>query len=167
MENFLSDRRKAILKRWADLIFDAYPADSAGFFKNEKDKFRNPVGTTILHEISCLYDQLLGEMELNAVKTSLDKIIRIRSVQEFSASQATGFVFLLKNAIESEVNGINDQPKIQNQIQELYFRIDRLVLYAFDIYMDCREKINRIRIDEVKKRNIGFAGKIVDNNKSQ
>jgi hypothetical protein len=32
--------------------------------------------------------------------------------------------------------------------------------------MDCREKINRIRIDEVKKRNVGFAGRIVDNNKS-
>jgi hypothetical protein len=166
MENFLSDKRNAILKRWTDLIFDAYPGDSADFFKSEKDKFRNPVGTTILQETSCLYDQLLGDMELNTVKASLDKIIRIRSVQEFSASQAIGFVLLLKNAVESELSGDNNVSEIQNQIREFYFKIDRLVLYAFDIYMDCREKINRIRIDEVKKRNVGFAGRIVDNNKS-
>ncbi|NIR14460.1 MAG: hypothetical protein GWN86_11135, partial [Desulfobacterales bacterium] len=49
--------------------------------------------------IRSLYEELLGEMNIDRLSSSLNNIIRIRSVQDFSPSQAIGFIFLLKKAI--------------------------------------------------------------------
>ncbi len=144
----LSRKKKAILKRWSDLILDTYPPDTSRFLKAEKDRFHNPVGHSVIGETEALYDELLGEMNPDRIRISLDKIIRIRAVQDFSPSKAVAFVLLLKEALREELKSEITGGRVPEDLLELESRIDRVVLSAFDLYMECREKIFEIKTRE-------------------
>jgi hypothetical protein len=148
--NLLLQNEAVILKRWFDLILETYPADTATLMRKEKDRFANPVGSTISREIEVLFKKLCEGDRDEKCQASLDSILKIRSVQDFSPSKAVGFIFLLKRAIgETLKNEICKEPFIDEWLR-LQSRIDDLALQAFDIYMDCREKICGIRIDQAR-----------------
>jgi hypothetical protein len=64
--------------------------------------------------------------------------VRIRAVQNFTPSQAIGFVFDLKGLIRAMAPADRQASKEMVVIES---RIDALALLAFDLYMSCREKI--------------------------
>jgi hypothetical protein len=148
--NILSRNEKAILKRWFDLILETYPADTATLMRKEKNQFTNPVGSTISREIEVLFKKLCEGGQLDKCKAPLDSILKIRSVQDFSPSKAVGFIFLLKKAIEETAKGEIQKETIQDEWLKLQSRIDDLALQAFDIYMDCRDKICEIRVNQAR-----------------
>ena len=150
--NTLLSRKEIILERWIRLILDGYQTEGAKFFQENNDPFRNPVGTTIKSETELILSQLLGEMDITLLEESLDKIIRIRSIQEFSASEAISFLFLLKHVISEEIKSDDYKDLQMANILDVYVRIDKIILMAFDIYMKNREQISRIKINEIKRR---------------
>lgn len=151
LEDILSQKKDAIAERWFNLILQTYPADTSRFLKGEKDRFANPVGSTISLGVDTLYGELLQErMDHAKISAALDSIIRIRSIQDFSPSQAIAFVFLLKRAIREELgNGIQDD-RIFGELLKIESRIDELAFLAFDIYVKCREEIYQLRVNEAK-----------------
>jgi len=82
----------------------------------------------------------------------LDPIIRIRTVQDFSPSQATRFILLLKKIIRDDLKQNQKIKAFANEISLLEDRIDELLLLSFDIYVKCREKIYELKANEVKNR---------------
>ena len=150
LADLLSRKKTPILARCFNLVVETYPADTSSFLKREKDRFINPVGSTISQEMEAVYDELLQEMNSDKLADSLDNIIKIRSVQDFSPSQAVAFVFLLKQAIREELEDEIQEKRILDELLALESQIDKLALLAFDIYMQCREKIHEIRLNEVK-----------------
>ncbi|NIR14663.1 MAG: hypothetical protein GWN86_12250, partial [Desulfobacterales bacterium] len=54
---------------------------------------------TISKALENIYKELLKGVDREGVSPFLDRIIRIRAVQDFSPSQAIAFVFLLKRVI--------------------------------------------------------------------
>jgi hypothetical protein len=152
LENLLSKRKAAIVKKWFNQVVLTYPADAANFLKNQKDPFANPVGRKISKGLEALFDALLQESDDSIVESFLDPIIRIRAVQNFSPSQATAFIFSLKNLIREDVhNEIKDREDMK-ALLTFESKIDNLGLIAFDIYMKCREKIYQIKSTEEKNR---------------
>jgi len=150
LENILVQKKSAILDRCFRLVMDTYPSDTSKFLKQEKDQFINPVGHAISEGIEALYSELIKEMNSDKLHTSLNNIIRIRSVQDFSPSQAIAFIYLLKRAIREELEFEIRQQEILEELLTFESKIDEIVLFAFDIYMRCREKIYELRINEVK-----------------
>ncbi len=150
MEDFLTGKRDVILDDWAERIFASYPAGSKTFLKNNRDPFNNPVGNTIIDQTAILFDQTLGTMDEEAVLKSLDRIIRIRAVQEFSPSQVVAFVFLLKDVLLHTIAKAKNIEIDHKRLHEIFFNIDRMALLAFDIHAECRDRIHRIRVEEAK-----------------
>ena len=150
LEHLLPQKRAAILERWFKLILETYPADTSRFLKQEKDRFINPVGYTISQEIEALYDELLQEMNSDKLAACLDNIIRIRAVQDFPPSQTIAFIFLLKKAIREELASEIAENRVLEELLKFESKIDKLVLFALDIYMKCREKVFEIRVNEAK-----------------
>lgn len=150
LESLLSQNRAAILERWFQLILETYPAGTSRFLKKEKDRFVNPVGYTTSREIGVLYEELLRGMDSDKLSVSLDNIIRIRAVQDFSPSQAIAFIFVLKKAIREELASEIRENQLFEELLRFESRIDELALLALDIYMKCRENIYEIRVNEVK-----------------
>lgn len=150
LEELLAQRKASILEKWFRLISETYPAETSSFLKQGKGRFVNPVGWTTSQEIEALYEELLHGMNFDKLSASLDNIIRIRSVQDFSPSQAVVFVFLLKKAIREELEGKIRENRLFDEWLKFEFRIDKLALLAFDIYMKCREKLYEIEVNRMK-----------------
>lgn len=157
LKTLLTQNKNSILQRWFNLIADTYPIGVSDFLSNS-DRFSNPVGYTISQEINSLYDELLqGRVDSDKAAASIDNIIKIRAVQDFSPQKAISFIFLLKKAITDELG--NDVEKKLSLREWLEFepRIDKLASIAFDKYMENREKICELRVNEVKAdREIAF-----------
>jgi hypothetical protein len=152
LTKLLAQKKAPIVGRWLDLIFETYPDDAQRFLTKQKDRFANPVGTTISKEIENLYDELIEGLEPDRVSPLLDRIIRIRAIQDFSPSQAVNFVFLLKKAIKKETSNEILEDQLSEDLTIMESRIDDLALLAFDIYMGCREKLYDIRANEAKNQ---------------
>jgi hypothetical protein len=140
----LAGERSAVVREWFERTLQSYPEQTSGFLRGEKDPFRNPVGHTLRDGLGVLFDELAGEMDQARITAALDAIVRIRAVQDHSASQALAFLFLLKEVLR-EKSPPEDLAMLEN-------RIDRLALLAFDLYMKCREKIYEIQAEEAKRR---------------
>lgn len=146
LENLLLQNQKPILKRWLHLILETYPHDTSALLKNEKDPFLNPVRSTTEREIETIFQELLQGMNPERLSASLSEILKIRSVQDFSPSGAAGVIFLLKKAVQDELGDEIRKTPIVEEWLEFGAKIDQLALRAFDLYMDCREKICEIKV---------------------
>lgn len=151
-ENLLAAHKEDILKKWFDLVVNTYPPDTARFLKNQKDPFSNPVGAATAKSLKAILDEIFTSADPKALAHHFDPIIRIRAVQSFTPSQALGFVFSLKRIIREtlgrkfSVNGAFEELAAVDQ------KIDRAALTAFDLYMQCREKIFDLRANESRNR---------------
>ena len=152
LRDSLSRKRSSIVRDWFERILETYPEDTSRFLKKEKDPFANPVRHTILQGIEGVYDELLKEGESpEALNEFLDKVIRIRSVQGLSPSQALAFVFSLKGVVRQVLGKEIRENRLHDQLLLFETRIDALALRAFDVYMGCREEIYELRVNEVKR----------------
>ena len=163
LNELLINHKDTIHKRWLELIFDTYPPDATGFLRNKKNPFGNPVGAALRDGTTIILDELCGDMNGEQVSLGLDRIIRIRAVQEFHPSQAVAFVFLLKNAIADKIGAELAALDARDGLFDLWAKIDRLALAAFDVHMECRETVNRIRLSEARKRMELYGGNKSDN----
>jgi len=152
IENILEQRKAAIVKKWFDVVIQTYPADSSKFFKNQKDPFANPVGQTVLRGLEALFDVLLKGPDTDTISSFLDPIIRIRAVQDFTASRAVSFIFSLKQVIRDNLTKELKDPAMGPALLDIESAIDDLALIAFDIYVECREKIYELKANEEKSR---------------
>jgi hypothetical protein len=152
LENLLRHKRSTILKNWFDAVIETYPPETALFLKKQKDCFSNPVGSTILQGIENLFEDLLQGINTEKASTYLDNIIRIRAVQDFTASQAILFIFLLKKVIREEMGKEIRENGLSEELLALESRIDELALLSFDIFMKCREKIYEFKAMELNNQ---------------
>ena len=143
----LAPKKKAIIQKWIDQVLDSY--GSSEFFKRQKDRFANPIGATVTEGLQNLYAVVLEERDLAEAAKPLESIIKIRAVQDFSPSQSVAFVYQLKNIIREELAREQNREETQASLATLEARIDTVALMAFDFYMDCRERLHRIRVNEV------------------
>ncbi len=149
----LAAKKKEILKSWFKVTVDSYPADTARFLKGQKDPFANPVGDTTYRSLGALLDALENGSAPEVMAKALDPILRIRAVQPMSPSQATRFVFSLKQIIRQHLpdNGRAGA----GDFRDMDVKIDEMALAAFDIYVACREKVFELKATESRKQFFG------------
>ena len=147
MKNFLAAKKKKIVQNWTDQVLDSY--GSPEFFKKQKNRFANPIGATVSEGLQEIYAILAEEKELGLIAKPLENIIKIRAVQDFTPSQSVSFVYLLKKIVRQELAKDKKSSAGQESLAELDGRVDQVALMAFDFYMECRERLNQIRTNEV------------------
>ena len=148
----LEKNKAAIAKKWFNLAAQTYAFDTAEFLKSKTDPFANPIGSTMMTGLDGILEQLMHVMDPESLRVHLDPIIRIRAVQDFTPSQATAFILLLKKVLrEYHAKELQDS-RLAAEFVELESKIDQICLMAFDIYMQCREKVYQISANETRKR---------------
>ncbi|MCF8070266.1 MAG: RsbRD N-terminal domain-containing protein [Desulfobacterales bacterium] len=150
--NILSQKKSTIVKKWFDSVAKTYAEDTAKFLKNQADPFANPVGGSLSTGLEALMDELIQGMHRETIVSFLDPIIRIRAVQAFTPSKATAFIFKLKQVIRQSIAGELKEKEIADELLTFEIKIDELALIAFDIYVECREKIYELQANEMKNR---------------
>lgn len=149
---YLLRNQKMILKDWFQSVVETYPEQTATFLRKEKDPFANPVGSSILEGIQGIFTQILDGLTSDEVLPFLDRIVRVRAVQEFTAAQAIAFVFALKDVVRSRMEKDGVVSQYAADLVGFDRTVDRAALMAFNIYMQCREQLYQLRVDEIKNR---------------
>ncbi|MBW1615025.1 MAG: RsbRD N-terminal domain-containing protein [Deltaproteobacteria bacterium] len=150
--NFLKENKENILKKWFKHISETYHNDTSHFLINKKDPFANPVGGAIIKGLSAILDVICGEADKKDISPFIDPVIRIRAIQNFSPSESTAFILFLKDVVRERFYKESSKENFIDRLLEIETRIDEIVFIAFDIYAECREKINDIKANELKDR---------------
>jgi len=156
LTDLLIQKKPLLVGKWLSLIYESYPPETAIFLKKEKDRFDNPMGSSISDSIRALYEVLVGGLGTDKALAALDGIVSIRALQDFSPSKALAFIFLLKNVIREALAKEILKGGLAGELLELESRIDGLALLGFDVYTQRREKLAEIRINEMKNRVSGL-----------
>ena len=151
LQKLLEENKSAILSRWFDSILETYPSDTKNFLRTKKNRFENPVAHRISSGMEGIYSQILNDAKVEEASPFLDKVIRIRAVQDFTPSQALAFIFDLKRLIREELGEEIREGQLSEEFSRLEEEIDRMSLLALDIYMKCREELYELRVNEVKR----------------
>lgn len=144
----LHDKKKQIQDIWIDRTLDSY--SSSGFFKKSTDTIANPIGSNIRDGLSEILNLILQDAAPESFTQSLDQVVRIRAIQDFSPSQAIVPFLELKWVIRQVLNDSKKTMHLTQELDELDCKIDRLALAAFDKYTECREQLYQVRISELK-----------------
>ena len=151
IKELLANKRSSILNKWVQSIIDSYPPETSKFLRSQKDRFSNPVGFAISNTAENIFDEIINDnSDLEKIKLSLGDIIKIRAVQNFSPSSAVGFIFSMKKIVRDELEAELSEKKNIDELLNLESVIDRVALIAFDLYMEAKEKVFKIRVNEIK-----------------
>ncbi len=155
LTGLIAERQAKIAQRWLDKTIETYPQDASGFLARQKNQFANPVGCTLSGSLEAIVPILCDGASLEALRDELEPVIRIRAVQEFSPAQALSFIYLLKAAIREELRAELADAELGRALWHFEARIDRMALLGFEIYVECRERVCELRIDEMR-RSVGL-----------
>jgi hypothetical protein len=151
-EGFRNHKEK-IINKWVEYALSTYI--SSGFFIKERDQFANPVGGNIREALDRLFPLLVSGSDSKEFRAPLEQIMSIRSVQEFSPSQAVAPLNAVKHITREVFAADKERKHLVLELYDFEFAVDLAVLAAFDIYMQFRERIYQVRIAEIKSgRNI-------------
>ena len=70
--------------------------------------------------------------------------------QNFAPSEAVRFIFQLKSVVRSTLARTQQEPVSAEELISFESSIDDLALFAFDLYMQCRETIYDIKAKEAR-----------------
>ncbi len=148
----LSQGKQEIAREWIRKTMEAYPVESLTVFKKNKDRFANPLPHIISKNIELLLDELMKGVSRETTAPILEEIVRIKAVQDFSPSDALGFVFKLKQVIRDFIKKQPDEGYDADDLWPIDQAIDEMASMAFDAYVKCREKLFEIRANEIRNQ---------------
>lgn len=151
--DWLSQKKQDLVRSWIRITMEAYPTEALGVLKRSKDQFASPLSHIISKNIELLFDELLKGVDAKRTSPILAEIVRIKAVQDFSPSEALQFVFDLKSVLfDHKDETIEGEAMPYDQIRPMEQEIDNLAKLGFNIYVECREKLAEIRVNEIKNQ---------------
>jgi len=150
--DLLSERFETIAERWVEEVLSSYANDAAVLFQKTKDPFANPVGHAVRNGARGVLRAIVEGPEPDDLREHLDRIVRVRAVQDLTPSQALSFVFALRSVIRDVLPEADKDPGLRKEMAVVDRRIDRVALAAFDLYAECREEVSQLRVNEVKRQ---------------
>lgn len=144
----LKKKEKKIIDVWVERTLDSYT--SSDFFKQAKNQFANPVGANIKVGLTKIFALIMTEAEPQEFAEPLDQVIRIRAVQEFTPSQAVAPILDLKGVVRQVLSNDEQGRTLLPELVPFDCEVDRVTLLAFDMYMNCRDRLYQARIRELK-----------------
>ncbi len=151
-EAFRNHRNK-IVEQWVDYTLSTY--SSSNFFRKEGNQFANPIGGVIREALDALFLLLAKNAEPEEFVAPIQKIMRIRAIQDFAPSQAVSPIHAVKHITRDILVADKERSHLVNELYDFEFAVDMAVLAAFDLYMEDRERLYNVRMQEIRSgRNI-------------
>ncbi|KPK88569.1 MAG: hypothetical protein AMJ94_14670 [Deltaproteobacteria bacterium SM23_61] len=152
LKDFLEEKREIILERWLDRILEDYPAHTQTFFRGNKSPYSNPVGFTLRKGMEGIIDQILRPLSVEEARAILEPVMKVRAVENLPSSRRGNFIPPLREIVFEIVKEGRRKDLLGQDWLDLNSRINRLALLSMNLYSECREKVNQLRIKEGEKR---------------
>src|SRR3989339_1902397 len=140
LQELLIENKTVVLDKWINSVLATYPLDSTNFLTRQKDRFANPIGSSVSKGLSDLINAFCSEADgLAELSSDVEHLIKIRAVQDFSPSAAIGFVYDLKVIVFELCQKEKQYNLLVEEWLDFSAKVDRLALKVFDLYMASRE----------------------------
>lgn len=150
-DDIISSRRDRWTDKWFNAVIRTYPEESARFFKDTRDPFANPVGAALKKGITDLFEVITADtFDRDAAHAALEPMVRVRAIQEFSPSQALGFITAIKPIMEKDSEAAARSGAGAEKLSRMAENADKALLTAFDIYMDCKKQVYGLRARQAR-----------------
>jgi hypothetical protein len=150
LQNHINEERKTISKQWVKSLLDDYPADASAIFMKLKDRFANPVGTNAVEALNKILDIIFDFSTELSLTPEMEQLIKVRAVQNFTPEQSLGFIFRLKKILRDNFKKAKVLEKNIDTVLTIESRIDGMAIKLFNFYMQSREQVFNIRVNELK-----------------
>ncbi len=141
-----AELRRRFVQAWLAGTLRTYPDQTGRFLREERDPFRNPVGSTFRAAFETLAEELLGGFDRTRVAAAVDSVVRVRAVQDFTAAEAVAFVALARDAVRAAAAG----DRAACDLVEA--RLGELAHLAEASLGACREQIREIGARAARRR---------------
>ena len=158
LKDLLAAKRAILLQRWLDRVLEAYPPDTQRFFRENKSPYSNPIGFTLRKGMEGLIDEILQPTSAEEARAILEPVMKVRAVENLPPSRRVDFILPLREIVSEIVGEEKRKDLLAQEWLDLNSRINRLALLGMNLYSECREKVNQLRIKEWGKR----AGEVQD-----
>ena len=158
----LLTKRSAIINKWFDYIVETYPADTVTFLRRQKDAMANPVGSSIRDGLAGVIDCLISgvqgrdtaeySVDWKAMEPHVDRIVRIRALQNFAPSQSVRFAAELDRIMWQVLAKEAKDQGLEAELKALTALMGDFLFLAFDVYAACRERLYDIRVKDEQRR---------------
>jgi hypothetical protein len=149
LDKLLVEKRAVILSQWEDCLLEKFVPDTIRIFKKQKDQFANPMGHKITAGLAELFDVICDTGSHEVETPALGQLIKLRAIQEISASDAVSFVFRLKKIVRKECLKKVKTTESYEEWLEFDAGVDAAALAIFDMFMASREQIYTVRVNEL------------------
>jgi hypothetical protein len=148
----LEDNRETMIQQWQARAMEGMAHGGPSLSDRPGDEFRNPVAHILGMNLPALFQALLENRPPESYRQALDSVVRVRAVQDGTASGAVGFVFELKDIVRRTMPDRNKIDPDGSATALFESRIDTMALRAFDLFVECREQFCEIRLNESRRR---------------
>ncbi len=152
----IKGERKKIQRLWFQEVLEIYPKQSRSLIGGVADRFSNPIGFTLSEGIEEIFSVLVGEKSLAEIDPALERLIKLRALQEADQAGPLGFLFSLKKIVRKSCGAYSSQFTEFGELLELEDRIDGIIRKAHGIYVQAREKILQLQVNEMKNKTYMF-----------
>jgi hypothetical protein len=152
LKDFLEEKKGMILQRWFDRVLEAYPPDTQRFFRENPSPYSNPVGFTLRKGMEGIIAQILQPSGEDHARAILEPVMKVRAVENLPPSRGIDFILPLREVLSEIVREENRKDFLGQEWLDLNSRISQLALLGMNLYSECREKVNQLRIKEWGKR---------------
>ena len=151
LSELMTQKQEPLCGRWLQAILAEYGEKAATAWRLNKDPFTNPVGHAFRTEAPKLVEWSARGGEVAEAASALEPILRIRAIQDLSASQAVGFVFKLRELVRAELASELAGGALDAELAALDRQVEAMGMVAFDVYVACRERFYNVRVNELKR----------------
>lgn len=151
----LMEKKSSIVTTWRDAAL-VFPAGAGpDFLEKQRTLVVDAMGYGLEQGMGGLFEALLQGVILDDVSRFLDSMVRIRAASDFTASQSVAFIFEVKKVVRKELGNeaLNDL-QLQEELSVWDSVVDDLVLFAFNIYVRCRENVLDAKAKEESQKTL-------------
>jgi hypothetical protein len=106
LHEMLASQRAALVEEWFGATVASYPAQMAQFLRREADRFRNPAGHALRDNLGIVFDAVILSDDWDRAARALGDLLQLRAVQDFTPSEAVGFIPPLRDILGRAVTGL-------------------------------------------------------------
>ncbi len=140
---------ESIAAQWRTLI-DPFAGDAALAQNASNARFVNPAAYHVNNAANAVVSFVVtGEGEAAASK-EMDDLARLFALRTTAPSISLDCFLQLRNLVAQQASALF--PSEEEQAEALK-RADQCLLYTFDVFVQSREKLGAIALEELKKRN--------------
>lgn len=148
----IQKKRETVLKQWFQTVLDAFPPQARMLIAKGTDRFSNPIGFTLSEGLEAVLDGLLDNSPPEAVEPALAQIIKLRAIQPDRKEDPLAFLYQLKPILR-EICGARKRGFDQlGDLLDLEDALDAIIRQGQDIYVQSREKILELQVNEMKNK---------------